>query len=92
MENLIRKTAIVTGAYGAIGFAIARKLAFMNYEVILVGRSERRLEEAVTTIQALNSDAVVWYEVVDLSSLSSVKELFKRFYKEIHGRFCSGNT
>lgn len=84
MENLIRRTAIVTGAYGAIGFAIARKLALMNYEVILVGRSERRLEEAVATIQALNRDAVVWYELVDLSSLGSVKELYKKWDGPLH--------
>lgn len=84
MENKFQKTAIVTGAYGAIGFAIARKLAFLNYEVILVGRSERRLEEAITTIQALIPDAKVWYEVVDLSSLSSIKELRKRWDGPLH--------
>ncbi len=84
MGKLIQKTAIVTGAYGAIGFAIARKLASLNYEVILVGRSERRLEEAVTTIQALNPNAVVWYEIVDLSNLSSIKELYKNWNGPLH--------
>ncbi len=84
MGNLIKKTAIVTGAYGAIGFAIARKLAFLDYEVILIGRSERRLEEAVTTIQALNPKATVWYELVDLSSLSSIKDLAKRWDGPLH--------
>ncbi len=74
-----QKVAAVTGAYGAIGFAIARKLAFLGYEVILLGRNERRLEEAVSTIQALNDDANVWYEVVDLSLLSSIKELYNRW-------------
>ena len=73
------KTAIVTGAYGAIGFAIARKLAFLDYEVILVGRNERRLDEAVVTIQKLKSDAKVWFEVVDLSNLTSIKELYTKW-------------
>ncbi len=79
MKKEAQKTAIVTGAYGAIGFAIARKLAFMGYEVILLGRSEHRLEEAVSTIQALKNDAKVWFEIVDLSSLSSIKELSKKW-------------
>ena len=79
MDKENQKTAIVTGAYGAIGFAIARKLAFLDFEVFLLGRNERRLEEAVATIQALKPDARVWYELVDLSSLSSIKDLYKRW-------------
>jgi NAD(P)-dependent dehydrogenase (short-subunit alcohol dehydrogenase family) len=79
MKKEIQKTAIVTGAYGAIGFAIARKLAFLDYEVILVGKSERRLDEAVSTIQTLKSDAKVWFEIVDLSSLISIKELHAKW-------------
>ena len=84
MVKEIQKTAIVTGAYGAIGFAIAKKLAFLNYEVILIGRSERRLDEAVATIQALKPDAAVWYEIVDLSSLASIKDLYKRWDVPLH--------
>ena len=79
MDKRKHKIAIVTGAYGAIGFAIARKLAFMGYEVILIGKNERRLEEAVGTIQALNDDANIWFEVVDLSLLSSIKDLYNRW-------------
>lgn len=84
MEQENQKTAIVTGAYGAIGFAIARKLAFLDFEVFLLGRNERRLEEAVSTIQALKPSAKVWYELVDLSSLSSIKDLYKRWEGPLH--------
>lgn len=84
MEKENRKTAIVTGAYGAIGFAIARKLAFLDFEVFLLGRNERRLEEAVATIQVLKPGAKVWYELVDLSNLSSIKDLFKRWEGPLH--------
>ncbi len=76
MEN---KIALVTGAYGAIGFAIAKELAFNGFEVILVGRNERRLEEAVSTIRVLKDDAKVWYEVVDVSRKSSILELKRRW-------------
>lgn len=73
------KTAIVTGAYGAIGFAISKALVAMDYEVILVGRNQRRLEEAVATILVLYTKAKVWYEVVDLSRKNSIKELASRW-------------
>jgi len=73
------KIALVTGAYGAIGFAISKELAFSGFEVILVGRSERRLEEAVSTIRVLNEDAKVWYEVVDVSRKNSILELKRRW-------------
>ncbi len=78
------KIAIVTGAYGAIGFAIAKGLVAKGYEVILAGRSERRLEEAVATIMVLYPNARVWYEVVDLSRKSSVQELANRWEGDLH--------
>lgn len=78
------KTAIVTGAYGAIGFAIAKALVSLGYEVILVGRNERRLEETVATILVLYSNAKVWYEVVDLSRKSSIRELAHRWEGPLH--------
>lgn len=73
------KIALVTGAYGSIGFAISKELAFSGFEVILVGRNERRLEEAVSTIRVLNEEAKVWYEVVDVSRKESVLELKRRW-------------
>lgn len=79
MMSANKKVAIVTGAYGAIGFAIAKELAFRNIEVIMVGRSERRLEEAVSTILALKKEATVWYELVDLSDQQSIKDLCRRW-------------
>ncbi len=78
------RVALVTGAYGAIGFAIAKKLVAGGYEVILVGRSERRLEEAVATLLVLYSNAKVYYEVVDLSRKHSVKELAERWQGKLH--------
>ncbi len=84
MNKSSPKTAIVTGSYGAIGFGIAKGLVSDGYEVILVGRNERRLEEAVATILVLYSNAKVWYEVVDLSRKSSVQELAARWEGPLH--------
>lgn len=84
MAKTNSKIAIVTGSYGAIGFAIAKGLVALDYEVILIGRNERRLEEAVATILVLYSNAKVWYEVVDLSRKNSVKELASRWEGPLH--------
>lgn len=50
--DLNGKTALVTGSTSGIGFAIARGLAQAGAEVILNGRSTRRLEEAVARLKA----------------------------------------
>src|SRR5260221_10931285 len=45
------KTALVTGATAGIGLAIARKLAVEGAKVIIAGRSEAKLDEAVDSIR-----------------------------------------
>ena len=40
-----RKSAIVTGAYGAIGLAICEGIAERGFEVTLVGRDPSSLEK-----------------------------------------------
>jgi NAD(P)-dependent dehydrogenase (short-subunit alcohol dehydrogenase family) len=78
------RVALVSGAYGAIGFALAKKLVASGYEVIMAGRSERRLEEAVATLLVLYSKANVYYEVVDVSRKNSIKELAARWQGKLH--------
>jgi NAD(P)-dependent dehydrogenase (short-subunit alcohol dehydrogenase family) len=46
------KTAVITGATAGIGLEIARKLAVEGAEAILTGRSQAKLDAAVTSIQA----------------------------------------
>ena len=45
------KTALVTGATAGIGLAIARKLAVEGAKVIIAGRSQAKLDEAVDSIR-----------------------------------------
>src|ERR1700680_1790161 len=45
------KTALVTGSSGGIGLAIARKLAAEGAKVIIAGRTQARLDEAVEDIR-----------------------------------------
>ena len=45
------KTALVTGATAGVGLAIARKLASEGAKVIIAGRTQAKLDEAVKSIR-----------------------------------------
>ena len=53
------KVAIVTGASGGIGSAIARKLAGEGLRVVLVARQEERLERLAAEIRQAGGEALV---------------------------------
>src|SRR5258705_514142 len=63
-------TAVVTGATIGIGEAIARRLAASGATVILVGRSDQRLDQARRRILAAVPDADLQSERADLSLLA----------------------
>lgn len=70
------KIAIVTGAYGAIGKAIAIKLAEQSdLRVVLVGRNEEKLANSMAYIKNLTGNNKVEYRVSDLSLKSSIVSL-----------------
>jgi NAD(P)-dependent dehydrogenase (short-subunit alcohol dehydrogenase family) len=50
--QLSNKTALVTGSTAGIGLEIARTLAIEGANVILTGRSQQKLDEAVSSIKA----------------------------------------
>ena len=49
--QLNEKTALITGSTGGIGLAIATKLAVEGAEVIITGRTQARLDQAVESIR-----------------------------------------
>jgi len=49
--QLEKKLALVTGSTAGIGFAIAKALAAEGARVIVNGRSEARVTEAIATIR-----------------------------------------
>src|SRR5882724_9012007 len=50
--HLNDKTALVTGATAGIGLEIARRLAVEGAKVIITGRNQAKLDEAVDRIRA----------------------------------------
>ncbi|MBN1197832.1 MAG: SDR family NAD(P)-dependent oxidoreductase [Bacteroidales bacterium] len=71
----MKNKAIVTGAYGAIGKAIVAGIAGYGMEVILVGRDENKLKQAIDDIHEIHPDAALGYAVTDLSRKSEIIEL-----------------
>jgi dehydrogenase/reductase SDR family protein 12 len=71
--DLTGKTVVVTGATGGLGLATSRRLGSMGARVIMVGRSEDRLQEAKASVSGTPS-----VEVADLSLMAEVTDLGKR--------------
>jgi NAD(P)-dependent dehydrogenase (short-subunit alcohol dehydrogenase family) len=69
------KRALVTGSTAGIGFATALGLAKEGAFVILNGRTQSRVEEAVKRIQSEVVDAQVYGVAADLSTSEGVGEL-----------------
>lgn len=71
MYNLNNRTAVVTGGGSGIGLAIAKRLAQEGARVVITGRRQQVLDEALAT---LGENAVGL--VADVSSASSLEALY----------------
>jgi len=79
MFDLSGKRALVTGSSTGIGFALARGLASAGAMVVLNGRNEARLAEAVERLRAegMSVDAMS-FDVTSPSSVSAAIETIER--------------
>lgn len=67
------KTILITGANTGLGFQTALELSKKNAFVIVVGRSEEKINQAIVNIKKENPTAKLEAGIVDLSDLKSVK-------------------
>jgi NAD(P)-dependent dehydrogenase (short-subunit alcohol dehydrogenase family) len=72
------KTALVTGANAGIGFQTARELARHGARVIMAGRSQEKLDQAVAAIETEISGANLQTLILDLGDLAQVGEAAKQ--------------
>src|SRR5438876_8980299 len=77
--QLENKFALVTGSTAGIGFAIAKALAAEGARVIVNGRSEARVTEAIAAIRAHIPSARLDALALDLSKADATMETIKRF-------------
>ena len=80
MKPLDSQIAVVTGAARGVGEAVARKLAGMGAQVVLVARDQQRLNEVRRGIEADGGNAVVL--VCDLLDTDAVAALGERVARE----------
>jgi retinol dehydrogenase 12 len=80
-----KHVAMVTGATGAIGKAIARGIAGnLEYEVVLACRDEEKARRAVREIVQGTGNTKVRYDLVDVSRKASIRALADRWRGPLH--------
>ncbi len=76
--GLANKTALVTGSTAGIGLAIARALANEGARVIVNGRTQKRVDEAITDIRRGVANANAEGIAADLGTAQGAENLTKR--------------
>ncbi|MGA3037618.1 MAG: SDR family NAD(P)-dependent oxidoreductase [Vulcanimicrobiaceae bacterium] len=71
------KTALVTGSTAGIGYAIAEGLAAQGARVIVNGRTQARVDDAIRNIKATQSNAQLVGAVADLGTAAGADLLVK---------------
>jgi len=85
MKNSEKIIAFITGATGAIGEAIARNIAIdLNYQVVLVVRSENKAKNAINNIREETGNQNVTYKIVDLSNKNEIFQFASEWDKPLH--------
>jgi NAD(P)-dependent dehydrogenase (short-subunit alcohol dehydrogenase family) len=78
-EKKEKPVAIVTGANGAIGKAIAAGIAKAGFAVVMVCRDEKRAAQALAEVRRASGSSDVRIELADLSRRESVFALAARW-------------
>jgi NAD(P)-dependent dehydrogenase (short-subunit alcohol dehydrogenase family) len=81
MDNLIGKTAVVTGGAQGVGFGLARALAEAGMHVVLCDVDEATLERSVASLLASGTEAIgLTADVSDPEQIERVRDAaFERF-------------
>lgn len=78
IPDLSGKVAIVTGANSGTGYGIAYHLAKHNCKVIMASRNEQKLQDAKVRLLNEVPNADLEIEIVDITSLDSIKKFSDR--------------
>ncbi len=80
----MKRTAIITGAYGAIGKGIVEGMASAGYQVIMVGRNETALEQCREDLIRSTGNKNISYRGVDLSDKKQIEALSRSWEGPLH--------
>src|SRR5277367_5917420 len=79
--QLDQKLCLVTGSTAGIGLAIATALAGEGAKVIINGRTDDRVAEAIDKIKKIHPKAMLEAFAGDFSDPDEIIEVYKRFSK-----------
>jgi short-subunit dehydrogenase involved in D-alanine esterification of teichoic acids len=77
-KTLDFKCALVTGGAGGLGRAMTEEFLNQEKKVIIVGRTESKLEKAVQELKEKYSRGEVTYYVLDTGDLATIPEFIKK--------------
>ena len=78
------RTAIITGAYGAIGKAIALGIAEAGYEVIMSGRNPGLLKQAADEVRKITGNNNIIEATTDLSLKENIVDFAQKVKSPVH--------
>jgi NAD(P)-dependent dehydrogenase (short-subunit alcohol dehydrogenase family) len=85
MESLNRRVAAVTGATGAIGYAIAESIARLpGWEVVLIVRDRSRGESSAEKISRTTGNDAIRVETADLGATADISALREKWSGPLH--------
>lgn len=85
MDNLVGRTAVITGAASGLGFAMARRFARAGMNIVLADIEQHALDVAAGAVRTLGADALaVRTDVADARSVESLAQQAGTRYGPIH--------
>ncbi|MFC2027733.1 SDR family NAD(P)-dependent oxidoreductase [Chloroflexota bacterium] len=77
--NSLEKNCLITGANTGLGFTVAKRVAAMGTNTILLCRNKEKGENAVLEIRKETPDASIDLMICDLSSMKSIQHFIEDF-------------
>jgi len=74
--------AVITGGSSGIGFETAKGLSLKGYDVIIIGRDERKCQEACLQIRAVGGGKAS-FKVTNLSAQKDIRKICSEFLLEL---------
>ncbi|MCQ8866988.1 SDR family NAD(P)-dependent oxidoreductase [Vibrio splendidus] len=78
-HTLQGKRVVITGATAGLGLESAKHLSSIGAEVVMLGRTDTSLNEALSAVKKFTPNAELMPMTVDLSSLDSIREFANKF-------------